>query len=251
MDTNINFKGAFLIKNPTPELKNAITPVLKKKDLLYKNLKQKGDILYVVPNERDKDIANMMLYAPNLKFKYFPTLNPKSGFVKDDTSKAMSILKEFSDSIITTKNKLLSAIRKPLNLTNTSIRRIQEKNLNTMQKETFLNFNEDKYVKNIDVQTGVCTIKLKGTKQTVLEITPPGKNRICYAKYTPVSLKEPIRRIALKDGKNIFEYEQSTSDKYIDSISSDKYVALKFKENFNEAKKYYAEKLASKKQETV
>ncbi len=248
METSINFKGAFYIKNPTAELKNAITPVLKKKDLVYQDLKQKGDILYVTATERDKDVANVMLYAPNLKFKYYSTLNPKSGFIKNDTSNTLSILKNFSDNVITAKNKLLAVVRTPVDLTNTSIRRIHEKNLKTMQKETFLNFEEDKYVKNIDVQTGMCSIKLKGTKRKILEITPPGKNRICYAKYTPESLNEPTRRIALKDGKNILEYEQSTSGKYIDSISSDKYVALKFKENFDEAKKYYAEKSANKDQ---
>ena len=220
MDNSINFRGTFLIKKPTPELKEAILPILstanKSKNLVFDNVMNSGDVLFVTSNYYDKSIANEILSIPNIQFKYFPTLTKKSGFVKDDTEGAKSILKQYSKTAISAKNKLLSAIKKSVNLRKINILRIQDKNLECAQKVFHFDLgkNNHEYTKNIDIKTGMCTVKKlikdkntgKLKKHVLLQITPPGRYGISYAAYIPVSEEENMRRIAIQNGEKIFEY---------------------------------------------
>lgn len=264
MDNSINFKGAFLVKRPTPKLKDSIISVIKNKpQQVFDNITGKGDMLFVVRNSLDKDIAQVLRMTPNVKFKYYPTLSTKSGFDTQKPEEAKNILRAAANTAITTKNKLIEAVRKPLNLAKTSIRITQEKNLKLMQKETFLDFSDSKYQKNIDVQTGVCTIKtytkdiITGNKKkhTLLTITPPGKFGICYAKYVPVSLEEPTRRIAIKNGTKVLEYVTSDSERYMDYLSGEyknqQSIDKRFEQYVKEAKDYYKTQKEKKSDEGI
>ena len=263
MDNNINFKGAFLIKQPTAELEKGIMSAIGKKAIkkdqvkIFRDLTGEGDTLFVNKKCRDPFVAQVLLSTPKVKFKYYPSLDTESGFDTKKPADAINILKSAVNTVIDTKNKLLETIRKPQKALINSIRVTQEKNLKLMQKETFIDFNDKKYKKNIDVQTGMCTIKTyvkdivtgKPQKHTLLTITPPGKFGVCYAKYKPVSTEEPTRRIAIKNGEKIFEYLTSTSDKYIDMISDENTDSVEklFNTNVKNAKEFYKKQLAKKK----
>ena len=217
MDNSINFKGSFLIKQATPEVIKTISPILGRKDKnkIIQNVMNQGDILFVSNKSHDKEIAEAVLSIPNIIFKYFPNITPKSGFVNFDPKEAREILKQNSKTAISTKGGLLSTIRKPLAVKKHYIKVAQEKNLKCAQKAFFFDLNDKEYIKNIDVQNGVCTVyklikdsithKLK--KHLLLEITPPGQYGICYATYTPVEIQYNTRRIAIKNGEKIFEYD--------------------------------------------
>ena len=250
MDNTINFKGAFIVKKPTPALREFLTPKnmsLGKKPLIFENFAGKDDILYVVNDAVDKRIATTLIQIPDICFKYYPKLNLQSGFKKNEPSLALEILSKAKDSIITTKAKLMEAVRaKSSKFLNANIRRIHAKNLKLIEEEKLIIGLNDKLKdkelrKDIDVQTGVCRIftqvwnpeKRKYSRYTLLEITPPGEKGYCYARYTPpLSENEKTRRIAIRNGKKIFEYTEPAS--------------AVFRENESNAKKYYQQQLQNK-----
>ena len=256
MDNSISFKGAFLIKQPTYAFREAIKPVLGKKKQIIENINKNGDVLYVVRDTADRDVANFLLETPNAKFSYFADLSTKSGFDTEKPADALQKLKEYKGLIISTKNRLLAKIRRPVNVFKSNIRVVQERNLKAMQKITSLDFSDKAFKKNVDVQTGVCTIKTykrdyrngKNREHTLLTITPPGKYGICYAQYIPVSEEQVTRRVALKNGEKIFEYPTSESSKYIDLFANKNKPSVKddFMQNANDAKEFYKMQLAKR-----
>jgi len=278
MDNSINFKGAFLIKRPTPALRSEVESVIKKTKetglgaeidsnlkkgvQIFNNFSNSEDVLYVVRNKYDRSIAQVLLRTPNVSFKYYPSLSTKSGFDTEKPKEAKNII-QAAETEITTKTKLLEAIRKPVNVSKTTLKIVHDKNLKLIQKEVFLDLNDKKYKKNIDFQTGICTVKtytrniINGTKKehTLLSITPPGKFGVCYAKYTPVSLEEPTRRIAIKNGIKILEYVTSDSDRYMDFLSGEKgnqkSIYKLFDHYVKEAKEYYKNQLAKKSEKRI
>ena len=253
MDNSISFKGAFLIKHPTPEYKNAIKSALGKKKHIFENLNNKGDVLYVVRNSADKDVANFICENPDTKFSYFPGLSTKSGFDTNKSSDAMQKLKDYKGLVISNINKLMARIKKTFSLTKSNIWITQNKNLKLMQKETLLNFNDKDFKRHVDAQTGVCTVKAlkkdnntgKISEHKILTITPPGKYGVCYAKYTPLSSKEAPRRIAIKNGEKIFEYISSDSEAIADKNKNS--VDELFNTNVKDAKEYYKNQMAKRK----
>ena len=241
MDNKINFKGVFVVNKPNVVLRQAIKSAGKlKPENILPEYSAKNTVLYQVRDCFDKNVANILIGTPKSKFKYYPTLDGKSGFNVENKAEALDMLVKAKETVITSKEKLINAFRqKNRNILKTNIRRIQERNLKLMSKETFIDFNDKNYKKNIDVQTGVCKVFLeqqdrltgKVSKHTLLEITPPDKSGNCYAKYTPVSIEEPTRRIAIdKNGEKMFEYKDP--------------APIYFKYNVKNAKQYYASQFA-------
>ena len=240
MDNSINFKGVFIVNKPNVVLRQGIKTAGKlKQDQIYQEFTGKNSVLYKVRDCLDKNVANILIGTPNVKFRYYPNLNNKANFSPENKTQALSILAKVKDTAITTKEKLINIFKqKNHNFLKNNIIRIQERNLKLMSKETLIDFNEKDYRKCIDVQTGMCKIfvekpnKLTGktSRHTLIEITPPDKLGNCYAKYTPVSLEESTRRIVInKNGEKIFEY-QNPAPKY-------------FKYNSKIAKNYYTEQM--------
>ena len=237
MDNNINFKGVFVVNKPDVVLRQAIKTAgkLKPEHILPEYI-GKNNVMYLVRDCFDKNVANILIGTPNAKFKYYPTLDNKSGFNVENKSKAIDMIAKAKDTVITTKEKLITVFKqKTRDILKNNIIRIQERNLKLMSKETFTDFKEDSYRKCIDVQTGICRIfkevpnknNGKNIRHTLLEISPPDKSGICYAKYTPISIEEPIRRIAInKNGEKMFEYKNPSP--------------MYFKNNAKNAKLYYA-----------
>ena len=237
MDNNINFKGVFVVNKPNVVLRQAIKSAGKlSPEQILPEYTGKNSILYIVKDCYDKNVASILVGTPNSKFRYYPTLDAKSGFSTKIKSEALAMLASAKDSVITSKEKLVNAFKqKSRNIIKINIRRIQERNLKLMSKETLIDLNDANYQKNIDIQTGVCKIftKIYDSKtgkykrHTLIEITPPDKLGICYSKYTPVAIEEKTRRIAInKNGEKIFEYNTP--------------APLYFKQNVKEAKQYYS-----------
>lgn len=244
MDNSINFKGAFLIKQPTPALKDKLAPALKNmKKQILQNVKKEGDVLLVVRNNFDKELGDIILETKNVKFKYYPNLNTKSGFDPKKPEEALQLLRSASKKAIDTKEKLeqffRTILKKPVDIV-----KLQANNLETVQKETYIDLTENCYRTNIDYKSGICSVYTmvkdpktgKSSRHTLINITPPDKYGISYARYTPVSEyrnsrrvaeDKSMRRLAIKNGEVIFEYNQPASESFI--------------KNEAEAKKHYVE----------
>ena len=245
MDNSINFKGSFLIKQPTQALiKDDLVQILgKKRHQVINNINERGDVLYVVRDSLDKGIADVLIKTKNAKFKYYPDVNTKSGFDDQKPKEAKNILRAASKKIIDTKNKLqkyfLPKPKKPIDIVS-----IQASNLKTIQKETFIDITGGGYRTNIDHQNGICSVYTmvknnkngkKNIRHSLVQITPPDKYGISYARITPVSQDETIRRLAIKNGEIIFEYRQPGSETFI--------------RNETAAKQYYADTMSKYKEE--
>lgn len=245
MDNNINFRGTFLVKKPTPKLKEAIFPALGRRKIVFNNFAEKGDMLYVIKNYYDKGVADVLIKSKNAVFKYYPTLNTKSGFDTYEPDKAKKILRNAARTVVTTKQKLMSIFRPQINH-HKEITRLQDKNLSSVASIAGINLDNEFLIKNIDTDTGACTLNVTATKDifgnvkkqkhTLIRISAPGKYGICYARIVPISIEEPIRRIAIKNGKKIFEYSAVGSNTFI--------------KNSREADNFYQEKMQKLKLET-
>ena len=239
MDNSINFKGIFVVNRPNVVLRQAIKTAGKlNTEQIFPEFSGKNTILYTVQDCFDKNVSNILIGTPNVKFRYYPTLNSKSGFDPKNKSEALNMLAKAKNTAISTKDKLIHVFKKKSrDVLYSNIRRIQERNLKLMEQETLIDLNNKNYRKNIDVQTGICRIFVdvpdrgfgKIKRHTLIEITPPNKSGICFAKYTPVSEEQESRRIAInKNGEKMFEYKDPTS--------------TFFKKNVAEAKENYASK---------
>ena len=246
MDNSINFKGAFLIQKPTASLRENIFPLLGKRKQIIENVSKSGDVLYVVRDKFDKGIADFLLKADNVKFKYYPTLNTKSGFDDEKPQEAKNILTTARNKVISTVKKLENhfkpKLKKPVD-----IEKIQRSNLDAVQKKLLIDITGSDYRTNIDHQTGICSVYTtvrnyrtgKDERHALISITPPGIHGISYARYTPITeyqgLKriaedKSMRRFAVRNNEIIFEYTQPASKVFM--------------ENSSAAKKYYADTLA-------
>ena len=238
MDNSINFKGAFLVKptsyanknnfNPIHEVQETLTPLLEKsKKQIIHNVTSNGDILYVVSNSSDKQVAEKLLSIKHINLRYYPTLSTKSGF-KNNAVDAKRILRSAADKVINTKEKLLNYIAskiKPIDYA------AYKRNIDVIMNAVFPNSLKNDYIASFNHSNGICTVYTMTTnpvtntrrKHTLINITPPGKDGISYARYSPIiqnngdmrmpSSDQSTRRFALKSGKILFEYtEPGSSD---------------------------------------
>ncbi len=93
MDNKINFTGTFLIKNPTKAAKIELEKLAGRHKLIFKNFDNTTDNLYVVRKGKDKGIAKFIL-DNNLRFKYYPWINTKSGLDPLCPDEAIKVLEQ-------------------------------------------------------------------------------------------------------------------------------------------------------------
>lgn len=246
MDNSINFKGAFLIKQPTAKvIQNKLTPLLGKKYQIIPNMSDKGDVLYVVRNSFDKGIADELVKTKDAKFEYYPKLNTKSGFDNEKPEEARNILASYTKKIIDKVEDLGKCfITKPKKTVD--IVKVQANNLKAVENKTFVDITGNNFRTNIDHQNGVCSVytmvdkmgdSKKKVRHTLITITPPGQYGISYARYIPAlseSSKNEMRRFAIKNGEVILEYNEAGSKTFIEHEDAAKkhYTSLmeKYKE---------------------
>lgn len=236
MDNSINFKSAFVVYKPNVVLRQAIKAAGKlNQNQILPEYAGKNTVLYVVNDSFDKNVANILIGTPKSKFRYFPTLDNKSGFNVDNKPEALDMLIKARETAINTKEKLINIFKqKNRDIIANNINKIHKINLELLSKEISIKLDDNNYKKQINTQTGICKVITdvidsktgKTSKHTLIKITPPDKSGICYATYIPISKKEKMRSIAInKNGEKVFEYSNPTSEY--------------FKGNIKKAKKYY------------
>ncbi len=74
---NINFTGAFLIKNPTPRVWRNIEKILPKRKIVFQQFGDEQDKFVIVKDCYDKQVADA-IKKKRLNFKFYPEINLKS-----------------------------------------------------------------------------------------------------------------------------------------------------------------------------
>ena len=208
-----------------------------------------GDVLYVLRNVMDKDFADAIINTKNVKFRYYPGVDTKSGFDSEKPIEAKSILRKASKKIISTKQKLEQFfIPKPKK--HVDIVKVQANNLKTIENVTFIDTAGSNYRTNIDHENGICSVytmitnpknKNKKIRHSVITITPPDKFGISYARIIPANnetKKGDMMRLAIKNGEVIFEYNQPGSEIFIKNEAA-------AKQHYLDLMTKYKEELAS------
>ena len=87
MNNTVNFKGAFIIKNAKPEIKNEILNTVGKNKQIFENYSPR-QVLYIVQDKMDKSILEIIKKNKLDCFEYHPNLNNKSGFDTQNVDEA-------------------------------------------------------------------------------------------------------------------------------------------------------------------
>ena len=205
MDTTINFKGAFLIEQPSKAVKKAIMPKLGSQPKIFENFNNNGDILYVTGKSADKAVAQVLMRYKKTKFKYYPELDTKSGFSTKMHNGAMSILNSYKSKIITN----ISELKKLFKIQRVSSGFSTKKRDNTLEKSLEalnLNINDCK-IKRLD---GFNEIYTKDDELLAL-ISEPGQYGWRYARLQPQTPNGEIKRYAIR-GNQKFSYKNDPDE---------------------------------------
>ncbi len=78
MNNGINFTGSFLVMNPPKIAHSEIQNLAGKRKLVHEKFNNTSDVLYTIRKSKEYDVAKFLI-ENNLRFKYFPFINSKSG----------------------------------------------------------------------------------------------------------------------------------------------------------------------------
>lgn len=105
-NSNINFKGAFVFKAPSAEVKTAIPDIIKKGRQIFYNIKNDGDVVIVTKDKYDKRIKDF-IEETGSKFEYYPEISTKSG-LDDEIPSGLKKLIQLKDNCVITNLKTLN-----------------------------------------------------------------------------------------------------------------------------------------------
>ena len=211
MDNTINFKGAFLIKKTSPEVKrNLINSFEKKGKFVYDNFKNTNDLFLVVRDEKDKFVADFINKHNITNFKYFPSLNTSSGFHYNKPEEADKIIKEKKPKYIKTINTLIKYFK---NL-GVDLNESDKKYINETLKAVNIKPKEHR----IENNAGYYIVKDKNNT-TVARISPKNKYGINFIHVIPKCTDHSPIRYSVKDGIKLAKFEKPDEVKaFLDSF---------------------------------
>ena len=222
MDNSVSFKGAFLLKQPTPKLQKEILSVLGCHRQIFNNFTPEGDVLYVTRKGCDKNVAEF-LTRHKTGFEYYSTLSTKSGFDVDFPDEAKNILSSCGTKPITKRGQLVEFFKLRQYIPAFSTK---HKNNTVELSLKALGFNSENSI--ISKKNGYSDIKGKNG-QLLARISEPGQYGISFAfvfvepKEQKIVYESPLR-YAVRGGEKIFQYTSESG-------------RAQFLKNFNKAVK--------------
>lgn len=91
--SNANFRGAFLLKPQTPQVREAIPDIVKKGRQIFRDIKSDGDVVLVTKDKFDSRIGKF-IETEGLQFEYYPEISTKSGLDDQKPLGLKNLLKE-------------------------------------------------------------------------------------------------------------------------------------------------------------
>ena len=201
MDNNINFKGAFILKQPKPFIKKAVLKeaVSGKYKQVFENFTPDGDMLLITRKGLDTKVAEFLTHH-RTKYEVYPNLSTKSGFDNELYDEAKVILDNNKSQILKTRDELIKFFKlkefKPLFSTKRKKNPIE----NSLKA---LGFNTEK--QTIKQRNGYSEVMSKDGK-LLARISGPGQYGISFAFVEPKNMDESPLRYALRGGEIIFQY---------------------------------------------
>lgn len=204
MDTSVNFKGVFWLKQPTKAVKRDILPTLGKHRQIFNNFTPEGDVLYVTRKGCDKNVADFLTHH-RTKFEYYPALSTKSGFDDEMPKEAMAILSNYKDSIVTT----IAELKNMFKLRDVKLGFSTRKKDNTLEHAINV-LNIDMSNNIVKHRNGFNEIYTKDG-DLVASISEPGIYGFRYARVEPKTDRDDVGRYAIRGGEK-FTYVNDPND---------------------------------------
>ena len=209
MDNSVNFKGAIILKQPTPRIQRMIKSSLGTHHQILKNFTPEGDVLYIVRRGKDKSVAEFLTHH-RTKFEFYIDLSTKSGFDDEKLDEARQILAGYKSKIISTVDELKDFFR--LGSKNIALPFSKKHKANPLEASVkALDIDINNVV--INQKNGYSDIADKNGK-LLARISAPGQYGISFAfKYLEPKNKDFVdpnenltQRFALRGGEKIFQY---------------------------------------------
>ena len=199
MDNTINFKGAIILKQPTPKIQNKITKVLGAHKQIIQNFTPEGDVLYITRKGCDRNVADFLTHH-RTKYEFYTDLSTKSGFDEELINEAREIIQKSTSRVLTKKDELIKFFK--LN----EIRPLFSKK----RKDNPIEYS----LKALGYSTKDQTVKKRNGYSEVMSsdgkllarISGPGQYGISFAFVEPKNADESPLRYALRGGEIIFQY---------------------------------------------
>ncbi len=190
---NTNFKGAFVFRPQSAQVKDSIPGIIRKGRQIFYNIKSEGDVVLVTKDKYDRKVKDF-INEQKIPFEYYPEISTKSGLDDQIPEKLKKIIGVNDNCMIKNVellNKFLS--NKQLHLSN-QIEYIK-KAIDTLR----LNIENAKI--NIN-DKGLFVVRDNAGKRTIL--TPGFKSGKAYLYIRPDSLNQDSRRVLINhNGENI------------------------------------------------
>ena len=93
--TNQNFKGAFILKPRTQQIRESIPNIIKKGRQIFHDIQNKGDVVLVTRDNYDRKVVNY-IEQEGIDFIYYPQISTMSGLDDQEPLKLKKMLHIYS-----------------------------------------------------------------------------------------------------------------------------------------------------------
>ena len=108
--SNTNFSGAFRIERPYTKAKAEIPAMFTQGRQIFRDIKQKGDMVVVVRDNYDKKVGQYIQENYPIEIEYYPEINTKSGLDDEKPEELKKLIKDKSTIVKRGLKNILAAI---------------------------------------------------------------------------------------------------------------------------------------------
>lgn len=95
-----NFKGAFVIKPKTQQIREVIPNIIPKGRQIFRDIKSEGDVVIVTRDKRGDKKVSDFIKAKDIAFEYYPEISTKSGLDDEIPSGLKQLMKIKNNCVI-------------------------------------------------------------------------------------------------------------------------------------------------------
>jgi len=171
---DINFKGGFWIKSPSPDVWQKIKAEFPSSKSVFEEFNEQGDKFFAIKNSYDKAMTSFLLRM-KINFKLYPNLNLKSGLSSWKLKESKEII-DAQTNVIETKEKLEEFVRACDKSLPVVIPKYRWKPNDHIEKTyKAIGINPAEYEPQI--KDGITYIKEKGKDGKIIAIASPNNSR--------------------------------------------------------------------------
>ncbi len=198
-----NFRGTFVLKPKTQQVREAIPNIIKKGRQIFYDIKSECDVVIVTKDKYDKRVKEFIT-KESVDFAYYPEINTSSGLDDQMPSILKTLMDKKNNCVIKSLN-LLDKFLVPNKLSLTKQGKYIQKAINTLR------LNTDNARVQVD-NNGMFFVR-DNAKQRTIE-TPGFKDGMAYFYIKPdhIAYQDSHRILVGKNGQEIIKEFKTPKD---------------------------------------